>query len=389
MYTGQMVFSQLMDSLPWWRFHPIVKQHQGNYKVKHFSCAEHFRVMAFAQLTHRKSLRDVEAAFTAIDKKSYHMGIRCKVAKSTLADANEQRDWRIYADFAQVLIAQAKKLYADESLDVEWKGNVYAIDATTIDLCLSIFPWAKFRRTKAAIKLHTKINLRGNIPEFIHISDGKLNDVNALDYIVPEAGAFYLFDRAYTDFQRLYLFDQTKASFVSLLKKNILWKRRYSHDVDKSTGIRSDQTIILTGEDTSISYPKPLRRIHYYSEEREKHLIFVTNNFDLPAQTVAKLYKMRWQIELFFKWIKQNLRIKTFFGYNENAVKVQIWIAVCTYLLVAIIKKEQEILPPMSEILQVLSILQFEKRPISELFKPSYTNAPNGGLGNQLSLFDL
>ena len=389
MNSGQMVFSQLMDCLPWWRFHPIVKQYRGNYKVKHFSCAEHFRVMAFAQLTHRKSLRDVEAAFNAIGKKAYHMGIRTKVARSTLADANEQRDWRIYADFAQVLIAQAKKLYADEPLDVEWQGNIYAIDATTIDLCLTMFPWAKFRRTKAAVKLHTKINLRGNIPDFIHISDGKLNDVNALDLIIPEPNAFYLIDRAYTDFQRLYLFNEAEANFVSLLKKSILWKRRYSHKADKTNGIRSDQTIILTGKDTSRNYPKPLRRIHYYSEERDKHLIFITNNFDLPAETVAKLYKMRWQVELFFKWIKQNLRIKTFFGYNENAVKVQVWIAVCTYLIVAILKKEQGLSQPMSEILQVLSILQFEKRPVSELFTAFPSDTQNSDIHNQLPLFDL
>lgn len=389
MNSGQMVFSQLMDCLPWWRFHPIVKQYQGNHKVKHFSCAEHFRVMAFAQLTHRKSLRDVEIAFNAIGRKAYHMGIKSNVVKSTLADANEQRDWRIYADFAQVLIAQAKKLYAEEPLDVEWQGNIYAIDATTIDLCLTMFPWAKFRRTKAAIKLHTKINLRGNIPDFIYISDGKLNDVNALDLIVPEANAFYLIDRAYTDFQRLYLFHQAEANFVSLLKKSILWKRRYSHNTDIDSGVRSDQTVVLTGKNTSRYYPEPLRRIRFYSEERNRYLVFITNNFDLPAETIAKLYKMRWQIELFFKWIKQNLRIKTFFGYNENAVKVQVWIAVCTYLIVAILKKEQRLLQPMSEILQVLSILQFEKRPISELFTAFSYNSEYGDIHNQLSLFDL
>jgi hypothetical protein len=389
MNSGQMVFTQLMDCLPWWRFHPIVKQYQGNHKVKHFSCAEHFRVMAFAQLTHRKSLRDVEVAFNAIGKKAYHMGIKSKVAKSTLADANGQRDWRIYADFAQVLIAQAKHLYAEEPLDVEWKGNIYAIDATTIDLCLTMFPWAKFRRTKAAVKLHTKINLRGNIPDFIHISDGKLNDVNALDLIIPEANAFYLIDRAYTDFRRLYLFHQAEANFVSLLKKSILWKRRYSHKADNDSGIRSDQTITLSGKDTSRYYPEPLRRIRFYSEERNRYLVFITNNFGLPAVTITKLYKMRWQIELFFKWIKQNLRIKTFFGYNENAVKVQVWIAVCTYLIVAILKKEQRLLQPMSEILQVLSILQFEKRPISELFTAFSHNSEDGDIYNQLQLFDL
>jgi len=389
MNSGKMIFSQIMDCLPWWRFHSIVKQYHGNHKIKHFSCAEHFRVMAFAQLTHRKSLRDVEAAFNDIGKKAYHMGIKCKIARSTLADANEQRNWKIYADFAQVLIAQARKLYADESLDVQWDGEVYAIDATTIDLCLSVFPWAKFRRAKAAIKLHTKINLRGTIPEFIPISDGKLNDVNALDLIVPEPGAFYLFDRAYTDFQRLYLFNQVGASFVSLLKKSILWKRRYSHDIDKATGVRSDQTIMLTGKNTPRYYPQPLRRIHFYAEKRDKHLIFITNNFDLPAATIAKLYKMRWKIELFFKWIKQNLRIKTFFGNNENAVKTQVWVAVCTYLIVAIIRKEQKILQPMSEILQVLGILQFEKRPISELFTAFDANNPEARPANQLLLFDL
>jgi len=272
---------------------------------------------------------------------------------------------------------------------VEWQGNIYAIDATTIDLCLTMFPWAKFRRTKAAIKLHTKINLRGNIPDFIHISNGKLNDVNALDLIIPEPNAFYLIDRAYTDFQRLYLFNEAEANFVSLLKKSILWKRRYSHKPDKTNGIRSDQTIVLTGKDTSRNYPKPLRRIHYYSEERYKHLIFITNNFDLPAETIAMLYKMRWQIELFFKWVKQNLRIKTFFGYNENAVRVQVWIAVCTYLIVAILKKEQGLLQPMSEILQVLGILQFEKRAVSELFTAFPSDIRDSDVCNPLPLFDL
>lgn len=389
MNSGKMVFSQIMDYLPWWQFHKIVAQYQGNHKVKHFSCTEHFRVMAFAQLTHRRSLRDIESAFVAVGKKAYHMGIKGKVSRSTLADANEQRDWRIYADFAQILIAQARTLYANEPLDVEWEGNIYAIDSTTIDLCLSIFPWAKFRQAKAAVKLHTEINLRGNIPEFIHISDGKLNDVNALDLITPEPDAFYLFDRAYTDFQRLYLFTKANAGFVSRLKKNILWKRRYSHEADKTTGVISDQTIMLTGKDTAASYPEPLRRIHFYSQDRQKHLIFVTNNFELPALTVAKLYKMRWQVELFFKWIKQNLRIKTFFGHNPNAVKTQVWIAVCTYLMVAIIRKEQKILQPMSEILQVLGITQFEKTAIPDLFKQELSDNQKDDLCNQLVLFDL
>lgn len=389
MNSGKMVFSQIMDYLPWWQFHKIVDQYRGNYKVKDFSCTEHFRVMAFAQLTHRRSLREIESAFIAVGKKAYHMGVKSRISRSTLADANEQRDWRIYADFAQILISQARMLYADEPLDVEWDGNIYAIDSTTIDLCLSIFPWAKFRQTKAAIKLHTEINLRGNIPEFIHISDGKLNDVNALDLIKPEPDAFYLFDRAYTDFQRLYLFTEAKAGFVSLLKKNILWYRRYSHKSDKTTGVISDQTIVLAGKDTAKHYPEPLRRIHYYAHDRNKYLTFVTNNFELPAQTVAKLYKMRWQVELFFKWIKQNLRIKTFFGYNPNAVKVQIWIAVCTYLIVAIIRKEQKLLQPMSEILQVLGITQLEKNPIPDLFKRELTDVQNSYFYKQLSLFDL
>lgn len=389
MNSGKMVFSQLMDYLPWWQFYKIVDQYRGNYKVKEFSCTEHFRVMAFAQLTHRRSLREIESAFIAVGKKAYHMGVKSRISRSTLADANEQRDWRIYADFAQILISQARMLYADEPLDVEWDGNIYAIDSTTIDLCLSIFPWAKFRQTKAAIKLHTEINLRGNIPEFIHISDGKLNDVNALDLIKPEPDAFYLFDRAYTDFQRLYLFTEAKAGFVSLLKKNILWNRRYSHKSDKTTGVISDQTIVLAGKDTAKHYPDPLRRIHYYAQDRDKYLTFVTNNFELPAQTVAKLYKMRWQVELFFKWIKQNLRIKSFFGYNPNAVKVQVWIAVCTYLIVAIIRKEQKLLQPMSEILQVLGITQLEKTPIPDLFKRESPDVQNSDFYKQLSLFDL
>lgn len=388
MYSGTMVFSQLMNSIPWKRFYAITKKYHGNFKVKHFNCAEHFRVMMFAQLTYRRSLRDVESAFKAIGRKAYHMGIRSNIARSTLADANEKRNWKIYADFAQVLVKRARQLYSSEPLDVEWGGNIYAIDATTIDLCLALFPWAKFRRTKAAVKLHTQINLRGNIPEFIHISDGKLGDVNALDLISPEPGAFYLFDRAYTDFQRLFKFTTADAWFVSLLKDNLRWRRRYSHTTDKAGGVRSDQTIILTGKDTPTYYPAPLRRIHYYAEELDRHLIFITNHFDLPAETIAKLYKMRWQVELFFKWIKQNLRIKTFFGNNENAVKVQVWIAVCTYLLVAIVKKEKLIQQPMSEILQVLGILQFEKTPISRLFSEPISENQTGDPCNQLSLFD-
>jgi hypothetical protein len=345
--------------------------------------------MAFAQLTYRESLRDIQACLRAMQPKLYHMGIRGNIAKSTLADANEKRDWRIYADFAQVLIAKAKRLYADEDFGVELDTSVYALDSTTIDLCLSLFPWARFRKTKGAVKLHTLLNLRGSIPEFIHISDGKMHDVNVLDILLPEAGAFYIMDRGYMDFERLYSMNQARSFFVTRSKRNFRFKRRYSYPVDKTTGVQCDQTIILTGFYPAKYYPEPLRRIRYYDTEIDKRFIFLTNNFDLSALTIAQLYKARWQVELFFKWIKQHLRIKAFYGTSENAVKTQIWIAVSVYVLVAILKKEYRLDQSLYTILQILSVTLFEKNPILEVFTPSnYTNEIASGQ-IQLNLFDF
>jgi hypothetical protein len=345
--------------------------------------------MAFAQLTYRESLRDIQACLRAMQTKLYHMGIRGHIAKSTLADANENRDWRIYADFAQVLIAKAKRLYAAEDFGVELDTSVYALDSTTIDLCLSLFPWARFRKTKGAVKLHTLLNLRGSIPEFIHISDGKMHDVNILNILLPEAGAFYIMDRAYVDFERLYSMNQARAFFVTRAKKNFRFKRRYSHPVDKTTGLQCDQTMILTGFYPAKAYPDPLRRIRYYDSEIHKRFIFLTNNFDLSALTIAQLYKARWHVELFFKWIKQHLRIKAFYGTSENAVKTQIWIAVSVYVLVAILRKEYRLDQSLYTILQILSVTLFEKSPVLEVLAPSnYKNKIASGQ-IQLNLFDF
>jgi hypothetical protein len=344
--------------------------------------------MAFAQLTYRESLRDIEACLRAMQPKLYHMGIRTRVSRSTLADANENRDWRIYADFAQVLITTAKRLYADEDFGIELEGAVYALDSTTIDLCLSLFPWARFRRTKGAIKLHTLLNLRGSIPEFIHISDGKLHDVNILDILITQPGSFYLMDRAYLDFARLYAIHQSAAFFVTRAKRRFQFKRRYSRPVHKSTGLRCDQTIILTGIDTAKNYPQPLRRIRYHDAETHKTLILLTNNFVLPSLTIAQLYKARWRVELFFKWIKQHLRIKVFYGTSENAVKTQIWIAISAYLLVAILKKELGINQSLYTILQVLSVSLFERTPILEALSAHDSQNEDDPCCKQLSLFD-
>lgn len=389
MNTGRTVFSQVMDFLPLASFRRCVGRYRGNYKVQHFSCLDQFLCMAFAQLTYRESLRDIESCLRARRPKLYHMGIRSRVSRSTLADANEQRDWRIYADFAQVLITIAKDLYASEDFGVELDSTVYALDSTTIDLCLALFPWARFRRTKGAIKLHTLLNLRGSIPEFIHISDGKLHDVNVLDILIPEPGAFYIMDRGYVDFARLYAMHQALAFFVTRAKHRFQFQRRYSRTVDKTTGLRCDQTIVLTGVDTARDYPEPMRRIVYFDAETDKRLIFLTNNFLLPPLTIALLYKARWRVELFFKWIKQHLRIKAFYGTSENAVKTQIWIAVAVYVLIAIMKKRLHLHQSLYTILQVLSVTIFEKTPVLRAFCDWDYTDEEVVFCNQLPLFEL
>jgi hypothetical protein len=388
MHAGKLVFSQLMDFLPWRRFDTCVRRYGGDHKIKTFPCSEHLRVMAFAQLTYRESLRDVETCLRAVKTKWYHMGLRGGISRNNLSNANRERDWRIYADFAQVLIHEARILYAEEDLGIDLDATVYALDASTIDLCLSMFPWARFRRTKGAVKLHTLLNLHGNIPEFILISDGKLHDVNVLDYLVPVPGAYYVMDRGYLDFGRLYELHQAKAYFVTRAKKNFTFQRRYSREIDKASGVQCDQTVILETFYSSQGYPEPLRRIRYRDQSLGKRLVFLTNDFDLPATTIAALYKSRWQIELFFKWIKQHLRIKSFYGTSQNAVKAQIWIAVSVYLLVAIAKKRLGIELPLYTILQILSVSIFEKTPLVELFSHTNYNILQPHSPNQLSLFD-
>jgi len=389
MNTGRTVFSQIMDMLPHWDFRKCVKRYHGDRKIQKFSCMDQFLCMAFAQLTYRESLRDIEVCLRGNRPKLYHMGIRSGISRSTLADANENRDWRIYADFAQILISIAKELYAEDDFGINLQAEVYALDSTTIDLCLSLFPWARFRKAKGAIKLHTLLNLRGSIPEFIHISDGKLHDVNVLDILIVPPGSFYLMDRGYVDFARLYTMQQASAFFVTRCKRNFQFKRRYSHPVDKSTGLRCDQTIITTGVDTAKDYPIPLRRIRYYDADIDKTLIFITNNFELPALVIAMLYKARWQVELFFKWIKQHLRIKAFYGTSANAVKTQVWIAVSVYLLVAILKKRLDLDQSLYTILQFLSVSIFEKTPISEAFSQEFYKTKKSYDDKQLLLFNL
>jgi hypothetical protein len=387
MYSGPLVFTQIMEFMPLKAFQRCVARYQGNFSVKHFTCMDQYRTMAFAQLTYRESLRDIEACLRAQNNKLYHMGIRSKISRSTLAEANEMRDWRIYADFAHHLIDIARKLYHKEPLAVELQNTVYALDATTIDLCLSLFPWARFRETKGAVRLHTLLDLRGNIPTFIHISDGKLNEINVLDMIPLETGAFYIMDRGYLDFSRLHAVTRASAFFVIRAKSNLKCRRLYSHLVDKSTGIVCDQSILLTIPKSARDYPDKLRRVRYYDAETDKNLVFLTNNFLLPATTVAQLYKQRWQVELFFKWIKQNLRIKSFYGTSENAVKTQIWIAVSVYLIVAIIKKRLNLQESLYTILQVLSISLFERTSMFQLLTfYDYTNNMDKN-DNQLNLF--
>ena len=388
MYSGPLVFSQVMDYLSMKTFRRCVDRYQGNFAIKNFTCLDQFRAMAFAQMTYRESLRDIEACLRSQANKLYHMGIRAKVSRSTLAEANEKRDWRIYADLAHSLIPVARKLYQDEDFGIELDQTVYAMDATTIDLCLSMFPWAQFRQTKGAIRLHTLLDLRGNIPTFIHISDGKEHEVNILDDLIAEAGAFYVMDRGYLDFFRLYRLTKACAFFVIRAKKNLACQRIYSNPVDRSTGLICDQRVVLTGPNSALYYPDKLRRIKLRDAESDKILIFLSNNFDLPADTIAQLYRSRWQIELFFKWIKQNLRIKAFYGTSENAVKTQIWIAVTVYLLIAILKKRLKIEASLYTILQILSVTAFERTPIKQLLTDlNYNNGPFD-ISNQLNLFN-
>ena len=388
MHSGKTLFAQLMDFLPWTTFSRIVTRNRGNHRVRTLSCAEQFRCMAFAQITYRESLRDIEACLSAQAAKLYHMGFRKPVSRSTLADANERRDWRIYADFAQRLITQARKLYAADSFSEELSNTVYALDATTIDLCLSVFPWAPFRATKAAIKLHTLLDLRGAIPSFIHISDGKMHDVNVLDLLLPEAGAFYVMDRAYVDFERLHTLSQTGAFFVTRAKSNLDARRLYSAPVDRSTGLICDQTIALNGFYSKRHYPQHLRRIRFRDPETDKNLVFLTNHFQIPALTVCTLYKSRWQVELFFKWIKQHLRIKRFFGTSENAVKTQIWIAVSVYVLIAIVKKRLDLNVSLHMLLQILSVTVFEKIDLTQVVTYSTFDENQIMFDNQLNLFE-
>lgn len=388
MYSGPLVFTQVMDFLPMKTFRRCVDRYQGNFAIKHFTCLDQFRAMAFAQMTYRESLRDIEACLRSQASKLYHMGIRAKVSRSTLAEANEKRDWRIYADLAHSLIPIARKLYQGEDLGVELDQTVYAMDATTIDLCLSMFPWAQFRRTKGAIKLHTLLDLRGSIPTFIHISDGKEHEVNILDDLIAEAGAFYIMDRGYLDFFRLYRLTKACAFFVIRSKKNLACRRVYSSPVDRNTDLICDQTVMLTGPNSSLYYPDKLRRIKLRDTESGKILVFLSNNFDLPPTTIAQLYRSRWQIELFFKWIKQNLRIKAFYGTSENAVKTQIWIAVTVYLMIAILKKHLKIEASLYTILQILSVTAFERTPIKQLLTDLSCNNELADIDNQLNLFN-
>ena len=389
MNTGRTVFSQLMDYLPTYEFQKCVDRYSGDYRSRSLSCRDQFLAMAFAQLTYRESLRDIETCLRSISGKLYHMGFRSTIARSTLADANESRDWRIYADFAQTLIAIARPLYASDPIGVELNQSLYALDSTTIDLCLSLFPWAKFRKHKAAVKMHTLLDLHGSIPTFIRITDGKTSDVNILDEFLPEAGAFYVMDRGYIDFERLFVFTLCSAFFVVRTKENVLLQRRYSHPVDKSFGVRSDHTVILTTIESAKAYPDPLRRVSYLDVETKKRLKFLTNNFLLPAVTIAQIYKCRWEVELFFKWIKMHLRIKAFYGTSENAVKTQIWIAVSIYVLVAIVRKRLGLEMSLYQILQILSIALLEKTPILSVLEAWDSRSELPDHSNQLILFDF
>jgi Transposase DDE domain. len=389
MNAGRTIFAQLVEHLPHKEFQKCVARYRGDSNPRGFSCWDQYLAMAFAQLTYRESLRDIEACLGAMRGKLYHMGFRGRVTRSTLGDANEAHDWRIFADFALVLIAMARPLYADDPLGVDLVQALYALDSTTIDLCLSVFPWARFRKHKGAVKMHTLLDLRGNIPTFIRITDGKVHDVKILDELLIEAGAFYVMDRGYIDFERLHSFTLELAFFVVRTKENVLLQRRYSHPVDKSTGVRSDQTVVLATVGSASAYPEPLRRVSYFDAVTGKRLVFLTNNFTLPALTIAQIYKQRWQVELFFKWIKQHLRIKAFYGTSENAVKTQIWIAVSVYVLVAIVRKRLGLKPSLYQILQILSLTQFEKTPILLALQAPNSDTDLDDIDNQLILFDL
>ena len=388
MNTGKTIFTQLMEFLPLHQFRRCVKRYRGDYKVQSFSCMDQFLCMAFAQLTFRESLRDIEACLRSMQGKLYHMGIRGKISRTTLARANENRDWRIYADFAQVLIHYARDLYSNDPFGLDLKETVYALDATTIDLCLSLFPWAKFRTTKGGIKMHTLLDLRGPIPTFVEITPARVHDVNVLDILIPEPGSFYLMDRGYIDYEKLYRFNQSGAFFIIRAKDNLKGVRIYSHHIDKSTGLRSDQTIRLKNYYSAKNYPEYLRRVRFFDSEHSQYYVFLTNNFSLPALTVAQAYKQRWQVELFFKWIKQHLRIKSFFGTSQNAVKTQIWIAISTYVLIAIVKKRLKLECNLYTFLQILSVTIFEKIDISRLDTNSGNINNFADSRNQLELFD-
>lgn len=389
MHAGKFVFSQLMEFLPWKRFQRLVLKYKGDRYVKHFSCSTQFLCMAFAQITYRESLRDIEACLRAHAAKLYHLGIRGRVSRSTLADANEARDWRIHAEFAQSLIATARPLYANDPLELELASTVYALDSTLIELCISMFPWARYQASQAAVKLHTLLDLRGSIPSFLYISDGKLHDVRILDQLLPEPGAFYVMDRGFIDYARLHRFHQGGAFFVVRARSNLQAQRRYSHPVDRSTGLRADQTVLLSGFYAHKDFPEPLRRVRIKDLASGKSIVLLTNNFLLPALSITTLYRCRWQIELFFKWIKQHLRIKAFFGTSENAVKTQIWIAVSVYVLVAIVKKRFNLQASLYELLQILSLTLFERDPIDQILTLTAMEQPMLDHSKQLNLFDF
>jgi hypothetical protein len=389
MYQGQIVFSQIMDYFPHRQFKTCVNRYRGDHRIRTFTCLDQFYCMSFAQLTGRESLRDIEICLRAVGAKLYHAGMQGKVSRTTLAKANEKRDWKIYRDIAMILINRARSLYINQPLAMNLKRAVYALDSTVIDLCLSLFPWAQHRRKKSAVKIHTQLDLKGNIPAFIRITGGQTHDVHFLDHIIFEAGAFYVMDKGYTDFQRLYHIHQQQAFFVIRAKSNLTFSRQASHPIIKERGLRSDQTIRLTGPKSSVYYPEQLRRVHYFDIELKKHFYFLTNNFNLSALTVSGLYKLRWQVELFFKWIKQHLRIKAFYGTTPNAVKTQVWIAISVYVLVAILKKENKLEASMYEILQVLGVMLFEKTPLNSLFAGYPYSFSESSSGKQLNLFNI
>jgi transposase len=389
MNSGRTVFAQIMATLPLRHFHHCVERYQGDYKVKSFCCLDQFLTLAFAQLTYRESLRDIESCLRAMQPRLYHMGFRCsRISRNTLAHANEERDWRIYADFAQLLIAEARSLYKDEELGYALDQTVFALDSTVIDLCLSVFPWAPHQQSKAGVKVHTLLDLRGSIPAYLHVSGVRTSDVSLLDSVPLDAGSIYIMDRGYIHFKRLYALAQSAVFFVVRARDNMKYRRRYSHPVDKTTGLRSDQTIVLTGADSAHDYPAPARRVHFFDAEHHNDLVFLTNHFSLPALTIAQLYKSRWKVELFFKWIKQHLRIKVFYGTSANAVKTQIWIAIAVYLLLAIIKKRLGLRSDLYRILQVVSITVFEKTPLLQAFQAIESDVVSSAPANQLNLFD-